>query len=52
MGKTPEQLADEIIKELTEAGLTPDQMLEVIALARIKYENLKRGNEHNCNQGD
>ena len=34
------KLADKIIKEMHDAGLTPDQMLEVIRLARKKYKQL------------
>ncbi len=35
---TPDQqLADKIINELEEAGFTPDQMIEVIKMAREKY---------------
>ena len=36
------KLADKIIKEMQEAGLTHDQMLNVIKLAREKYELLKQ----------
>jgi len=36
--KTPERLADEIIAMMQKAGLTPDEMLEVIRMARQKYE--------------
>jgi len=34
------KLADKIIKEMQDAGLTSDQMLEVIRLARKKYKQL------------
>ena len=37
---TNEQLADKWIKELKEAGFTPDQMLEVFRIAREKYKLL------------
>ena len=42
MKKTPLELADDIIKTLSEAGLTYEQMLEVLALARISYEYMKK----------
>jgi hypothetical protein len=38
---TPEQLADKIIAEMTEAGLSYDDMLKAIRLARKKYKMLK-----------
>ena len=38
---TAEQLVDKIIKELDEAGFTPDQMLEVIRMAKEKYNSMK-----------
>lgn len=41
--KTPERLADEIIAMMQKAGLTPDDMLEVIRMTRAKYE--KRRNK-------
>jgi len=34
------KLADKIIKEMKDAGLTSDQMLEIIKLARKKYKQL------------
>ena len=36
------KLADKIIKEMQEAGLTPDDMLEVIRIAKIKFSKLKQ----------
>ena len=36
------KLADKIIKEMQEAGLTPDEMLEVIRIAKIKFSKLKQ----------
>ena len=39
------KLADKIIKELQDAGLTPDQMLEVIHLVREKYLYLRKKRE-------
>lgn len=41
--KTDEQLAGEMIAMMQKAGLTPDDMLEVIRMARAKYE--KRRNK-------
>ena len=38
---TPEELANKIVKELKEAGLSPYQMLQVIQLAKQKYLRLK-----------
>jgi len=38
---TPEEVADKIVTELKEAGLTPYQMLLVIQMARKKYLRLK-----------
>lgn len=38
---TPEQLADKWIKEMQAYGFTPDEMLNVIALAKLKYLKLK-----------
>ncbi len=35
-----ELLADKWIEEMQEYGLTPDQMLDVIQLARIKHNQL------------
>lgn len=35
-----EILADKWIEEMQEWGLTPEQMLEVIQLAKEKYKNL------------
>lgn len=37
-----EQLAKKIIKQLTEAGVTPDEMLKVIKLVRLKYKQMKK----------
>jgi len=37
------QLADQMVKDMQEAGLSPDDMLRVIALAKDKYEKLKKG---------
>jgi hypothetical protein len=37
---TPDQFADKIIAEMTEAGLSFDDMLKVIRLARKKYKQL------------
>ena len=34
--KTPEQLADEIIALMTEAGFTPDEMLGVLQNVRMR----------------
>ena len=33
-----ERLADKMIKEMQEAGLTPEQMLKVLRLTKEKYE--------------
>jgi len=41
--KTDKQLAGEMIAMMQKAGLTPDDMLEVIRMARAKYE--KRRNK-------
>ena len=38
---TVNQLADKIVKKLTEAGYSYDEMLVVIQLAREKYESMK-----------
>ena len=38
---TDQQVADKMIKVMVENGLTPDQMLEVIKLARVEYARLK-----------
>ena len=38
---TDNQLAEQIIKEMQEAGLSTEQMLKVLKLAREKYINLK-----------
>lgn len=45
--KTPEQLADEIIALMKEAGFTPDEMLGVIQNVRMRlklnyYSNRKK----------
>ena len=39
------QVANKIITEMQSAGLTPDQMLKVIAMARQKYNQLKTTNK-------
>ena len=39
--KTTEQMANQIIKELTDANYTPDEMLVVLGMAREKYLQLK-----------
>jgi len=36
------QLADTWIQELTAAGFTHDQVLEVFRLAKLKYEAMKK----------
>lgn len=36
-----EKLADAIISDMVDAGMEPEQMIEVIKLARSKYEALK-----------
>lgn len=38
-----QELADQMVKEMQEAGLSPDDVLRVIALAKDKYEKLKKG---------
>lgn len=45
---TDNELADKWIKELTDAGYTPDQMIEVFRLAKKKYDymNLKKTSNH------
>jgi exopolyphosphatase/pppGpp-phosphohydrolase len=40
--KTEQQIADEIIQEMQEAGLTPDERLNVISLAKIRYLEIKK----------
>ena len=42
---TNKQMADQIIKELTEANCTPNEMLVILKMAREKYLQLK--NERN-----
>ena len=37
-----EKLADKWIKEMQEAGLTPEQILEVIRLAREKFNEMAK----------
>lgn len=37
-----ETLADKWIEEMQEYGLTPEQMLDVIHLAKEKYKRLKQ----------
>lgn len=36
------RLANEMIKELQDAGCTPEQMLKIIKLAKEKYVEMKR----------
>lgn len=43
----PEQLVNKWIKELHEAGLSFDQMIEVFKMARIKYKLILEENEKN-----
>lgn len=38
-----ERLSNEIIAIMTDHGLTPDEMLQVIRLAREKYKHMKNG---------
>lgn len=38
---SPEKLADKMIKEMQDAGLSPDQMLKVIHMAREKFKQMK-----------
>ena len=46
--KTKEQkLADKMIKIMKELRLTPDQMLEIIKLAREKFNELKNEKKQN-----
>lgn len=40
--KKDEQLAEKIIKEMQDAGLKPDEMLDVIKLARKKFKHMKK----------
>jgi len=44
---TTEDIVDKIIKELEAAGLTHDEMIKVIRLARHKYELRKRMDDMN-----
>lgn len=37
------KVANKIITEMQSAGLTPDQMLKVIAMAREKFNNVPQG---------
>lgn len=46
--KTEQQIADEIIQEMQEAGLTPDEMLNVISLAKIRYLEMKKEAVNTC----
>lgn len=46
---TSEQLADKIIAEMTEAGLSFYEMLKVIKLARKKYRMFKQEEENRNN---
>jgi hypothetical protein len=39
-------LADAIIREMSNAGLSPDDMLRVIALAKEKYEAKQKKNKN------
>ncbi len=39
--KTEQEVADSMIKIMQDAGLTPDEMLEVIRMAREKYKQMK-----------
>lgn len=41
MKKTDKQIANKIIAEMQEFGLTSDEMLNVIQLAREKFKKLK-----------
>jgi len=43
---TTEQLADKMIKELQEAGLTPDKMLKVFKISKEKYKALLKNCQH------
>lgn len=36
-----QELADKMIKEMQDAGITPERMLKVIKLAREKFEEMK-----------
>lgn len=36
-----QKLVDGWIKELSDAGYAPDDMIEIFRMARIKYENYK-----------
>lgn len=38
--RTPEELAEKWIRKMQKANFTPDQMLECLALARVKYEEI------------
>ena len=37
------KIAGKIIKEMQQAGLTPDEMLQVIKLAKEKYKKMRAG---------
>lgn len=39
--RTPEEVADQIVSEMKQAGLSPYQMMKVIQLAKKKYLRLK-----------
>lgn len=41
-----ERLSNEIIAFMTDHGLTPDEMLQVIRLAREKYKHMKNGDNY------
>jgi len=41
---TSDQLANKIIKEMQDAGLSPDQMLDVIQMARKKFQQMQKEN--------
>ncbi len=43
---TTEQLADKMIKELQDAGYTPNQMLKVFAMAKEKHKILLNNCQH------
>lgn len=43
---TEQELADKWIKELSEAGYTPDDMIAVFQQARISYEAFKKRREN------
>jgi len=45
--KTEQQVADKMINIMQDAGLSPDDMLRVIALAREKYNEMKKQKSNN-----